>query len=144
MNVCQRRFLVASLRFLSVVVAGSCLAIVATDWYLSAEAPTADPRISALSLSGLLLAAIAALWLARFVTLGEDARPPSVDLASKPPPRRMGQDCPTWPTILSWLVTDLDDEKAQRVSTHVSACDNCRKRLALMNAVQEMASDRGR
>ena len=56
----------------------------------------------------------------------------------------MNEDCPNWPTILSWLVTDLDDEDAQRVSAHVSACDNCRKRLALMNAVQEMASDRGR
>ena len=39
-------------------------------------------------------------------------------------------------------VSTLDD--ARRISSHVSSCEECRKRLALMNAVQEMSSDRGR
>ena len=43
--------------------------------------------------------------------------------------------CPSWPTILAWLENDLPDEESQLINTHVADCDECREKLALMNAV---------
>ena len=45
--------------------------------------------------------------------------------------------CPTWPTLLAWIENDLPDEEAQLLNTHVADCEECREKLALMNAVQE-------
>ncbi len=47
----------------------------------------------------------------------------------------MTDACPTWPTLLAWLENDLPDEEAQLLNTHVPGCDECRDKLALMNAV---------
>ncbi len=46
--------------------------------------------------------------------------------------------CPTWPTPLAWRENDLREEESQRLNTHVADCDECREKLAVMNAVQEM------
>ena len=46
--------------------------------------------------------------------------------------------CPTWPTLLAWLENDLPAEESQLLSTHVTGCDECRERLVLMNAVQDV------
>ena len=40
------------------------------------------------------------------------------------------------PTLLAWLENDLPDEESQVLNTHVADCDECRAKLALMNAVQ--------
>lgn len=144
MNPRQRHFLVSSLRSLSVILATICLILVIADWLPAAAASPTESRLSSPLLFALLLSAGAVLWLARFVTLGEEVPSRSLDRSNEPLPRKLGEDCPPWPTVLSWLVADLSGEDAQRISTHVSGCDNCRKRLALMSAVQEMASDRGR
>ncbi len=42
--------------------------------------------------------------------------------------------CPTWPTLLAWIENDLPEEEAQLLNTHVADCDECREKLALMNA----------
>ena len=44
--------------------------------------------------------------------------------------------CPTWPTLLAWLENDRPEDDSQLLNTHVADCDDCRERLALMNAVQ--------
>ncbi len=49
----------------------------------------------------------------------------------------MTDTCPTWPTILAWVETDLREDESQRLNTHVADCDECREKLALMNAVQD-------
>ncbi len=49
----------------------------------------------------------------------------------------MTDACPTWPTLLAWLENDLPDEEAQLLNTHVADCDECREKLALMNAMQD-------
>ena len=46
--------------------------------------------------------------------------------------------CPTWPTLLAWTENDLPDEESQLLNTHVADCEECRERLALMNAVQSV------
>ena len=43
--------------------------------------------------------------------------------------------CPTWPALLAWLANDLSEKESQLLSTHVADCDECREKLALMNAV---------
>jgi len=45
---------------------------------------------------------------------------------------------PTWPTLLAWLENDLPEEESQLLNTRVDDCDECRERLALMNAVQDV------
>ena len=50
----------------------------------------------------------------------------------------MTDTCPTWPTLLAWLENDLPDEEAQLLNTHVADCDECREKLALMNAVHDV------
>ncbi len=50
----------------------------------------------------------------------------------------MTDTCPSWPTLLAWLENDLPDEEAQLLNTHVADCDECREKLALMNAVQDV------
>ena len=44
----------------------------------------------------------------------------------------------TCPTILAWLENDLPDGEAQLLNTHAADCDECREKLALMNAVQDV------
>jgi len=46
---------------------------------------------------------------------------------------------PTYPTLLAWIENYLPDEKSQLINTHVADCDECREKLALMDAVQEVA-----
>jgi len=46
--------------------------------------------------------------------------------------------CPSWPTLLTWLENDLTKEDSQLLNTHVSDCDECREKLALMNAVHDV------
>ena len=46
--------------------------------------------------------------------------------------------CPAWPTLLAWLENDLPDAESQLLNTHVADCDECREKLALMNAVQDV------
>ena len=48
--------------------------------------------------------------------------------------------CPTWPTLLAWLENDLPDEESQLLNTHVADCPECREKLALMNAVQDVVA----
>ena len=50
----------------------------------------------------------------------------------------MTDTCPTWPTLLAWLENDLPGEESQLLNTHVADCDECREKLALMNAVQDV------
>ena len=50
----------------------------------------------------------------------------------------MTDACPTWPTLLAWIENDLPDEEAQLRNTHVVSCEECRERLALMNAVHDV------
>ena len=45
--------------------------------------------------------------------------------------------CPTWPTLLAWLENDHPYEESRLINTHVADCDECREKLALMNAVQD-------
>ncbi len=47
----------------------------------------------------------------------------------------MTDTCPTWPTLLAWLESDLPDEESQLLNTHVADCDECREKLGLMNVV---------
>ena len=47
----------------------------------------------------------------------------------------------TCPNLLAWLENDLPD--AQLLNTHVADCDECREKLALMNAVQDVGCERG-
>ena len=47
----------------------------------------------------------------------------------------MTDPCPTWPTLLAWLESDLAEEEAQLLNTHVADCEVCREKLAVMNAV---------
>ena len=54
------------------------------------------------------------------------------------PLRAVTDICPTWPTLLAWLENDLSGEQAQLINTHVADCDECREKLALMNAVQDV------
>ncbi len=144
MNARQRRYLVASLKSLSVISAATCGALLLLGWIFSADPRASGTAFSPVTLTALLLASGVLLWLAHFVTLGHEVRLRPIVTPSQPLPRKFSDDCPTWPTILAWLVTDLNDDDAHRISTHVSACENCRRRLALMNAVQEMSSDRRR
>ena len=59
-------------------------------------------------------------------------------MASPPP----GDDtCPTYQTLLAWLENDLPDEESQLLDTHVADCDECREKLALMNAVQDVVRE---
>ncbi len=44
--------------------------------------------------------------------------------------------CPTWPTLLAWLENELPYEEFRLLNTHVADCDECREKIALMNAVQ--------
>ena len=46
--------------------------------------------------------------------------------------------CPTWPTLLAWIENDLPEEEAQLLNTHVVDSDECREKLALINAVQDV------
>jgi len=46
--------------------------------------------------------------------------------------------CPTWPSILAWLENELPYEESRLLNTRVADCDECRERLALMNAVQDV------
>ena len=50
----------------------------------------------------------------------------------------MTDTCPTWPTLLGWVENDLPDEESRLLNTHVADCDECREKLALMNAVQDV------
>ncbi len=50
----------------------------------------------------------------------------------------MTDTCPTWPTLLAWLENDLPDEESQLLNSYVTDCEECRERLALMNAVQDV------
>ncbi len=50
----------------------------------------------------------------------------------------MTDSCRSWPTILAWLENDLPDEESQLLNVHVGDCDECRAKLALMNAVQDV------
>ena len=52
----------------------------------------------------------------------------------------MIDSCPTLPTLLAWIENDLPDDKAQLINTHVADRDECREKMALMNAVQEAVS----
>ncbi len=47
----------------------------------------------------------------------------------------MRDTCPTWPTLLAWIENDLPDEESQLLNTPVADCDECRDKLALMNAM---------
>ena len=47
--------------------------------------------------------------------------------------------CPTFPTLLAWLENDLPEE-SQLLDTHMPGCDECREKLALMNAVQDVVA----
>ena len=51
----------------------------------------------------------------------------------------MTDTCPTWPTLLAWLENDLPDEESQLLNTHVADCDECREKLAPMDAVADAA-----
>ncbi len=51
----------------------------------------------------------------------------------------MTDACPAWPTLLAWLENDLPEEESQVLNTYVVDCDECRERLAMMNAVQDVA-----
>ena len=44
--------------------------------------------------------------------------------------------CSAWPALLAWIENDLPDEESLLLNTHVADCDECREKLALMNAVQ--------
>ncbi len=50
----------------------------------------------------------------------------------------MTDTCSTWPTLLAWLENELPGEEFQLLNTHVVECDECREKLALMNAVQDV------
>ena len=50
------------------------------------------------------------------------------------------ETCPTYPTLLAWLENDLPDEVSRHLNTHVADCDECREKLALMNAVQDVGN----
>ena len=144
MNARQRRYLVASLKSLSVLLATVYFVTLGLGWYLAGEPLAAISFVSPISLTLLLLASAGTLWLAHFFTLGTDRRGPRIDQMGWQPERESEDTCPSWPTIFAWLVAELRGEDAHRISSHVSGCDRCRKRLALMNAVQEMSSDKGR
>ncbi len=143
MNARQRRYLVASLRSVSVLLLGTYLAVIALHLAFGVQTFAFRSVFSPLTLAALALTCGAALWLAHFFKLGNEVR-----VWTLAPPRQEENkeegDCPPWPTIFAWLITDLEGDDAQRVGVHVSGCDKCRRRLALMGAVQEMSSDRGR
>ena len=42
------------------------------------------------------------------------------------------------PTLLTWLENDLPEKESQLLNTHVANCDECREKVALMNAVQDV------
>ena len=48
---------------------------------------------------------------------------------------------PSCDPLLAWLENDLPDEEAQLVNSHVADCEECREKLALMNAVQDVSDD---
>ena len=50
--------------------------------------------------------------------------------------------CPSWPILLAWIENDLPEEESQLLNTHVADCEECREKLALMNAVQDVGSSR--
>jgi len=50
----------------------------------------------------------------------------------------MTDTCPTWPTLLAWIEHDLPEQESQLLNTHVADCDECRAKLALMNAVHDV------
>ena len=52
----------------------------------------------------------------------------------------MTDSCRSWPTILAWLENDLLDEESQLLNVHVTGCDECSAKLALMNAVQDVVA----
>jgi len=61
------------------------------------------------------------------------------ELKQRVPTGRRGTDtCPTWPTLLAWIENNLPDEEGQLLSTYVADCDECREKLALMNAVDDV------
>jgi len=47
---------------------------------------------------------------------------------------------PTYPALLAWLENDLPDDESQLLNTHVADCDQCREKLAVMNAVQDVVA----
>ena len=51
----------------------------------------------------------------------------------------MTDTCPTSPALLAWIENDLPDEESQLLNTHVGDCEEFWERLALMNAVQDVA-----
>jgi hypothetical protein len=144
MNARQRRYLVTSLKSISVVFGAAYLTALTIGWLFATESTGMSPLFSPTSAALLLLACGGVLWLAHFVTLGAEARVRNLDPPGSTGKTAVDGECPSWPTILAWLVTDLEGDDARRISSHVSSCEDCRKRLALMNAVQEMSSDRGR
>ena len=44
----------------------------------------------------------------------------------------------TWHTPLAWLENDLPDQESRVLNPHVASCDDCREKIALMNAVQDV------
>ncbi len=50
----------------------------------------------------------------------------------------MTDTCPSFPTLLARLENDLPEEESQLLSTQVVDCDQCREKLGLMNAVQDV------
>ena len=46
---------------------------------------------------------------------------------------------PTCPILLAWLENDLPEEESRLLNTHVADCDECREKLALMEAVRRTA-----
>jgi len=46
----------------------------------------------------------------------------------------------TWPILLAWIENDLPEEESQFLNTYVADCDECREKLALMNAVQDVGA----
>ncbi len=50
----------------------------------------------------------------------------------------------TCPSLLAWLENDFPEEESQLLSTHVPDCDECREKIALMNAVQDVGDEGSR
>ncbi len=51
----------------------------------------------------------------------------------------MTHSCSSWPTLLAWLENDLPEEQSRVLNTHVADCQECREKLALMDAMQRTA-----
>ena len=50
----------------------------------------------------------------------------------------MTDTCSARPTLLAWIENDIPEEETQLLNTHVADCDECREKLALMNAVHDV------